>query len=154
MDGDSDLESEAGSANSSTTSASGQKRKRPTAVITKPLLARTKRGQGENEHRTAGWLVGRPDATTAAGAGMSCPWRGGRAGTGECGVEAAPGGPGGGGAAKRHYRYHPLVIFACLSVVFFSFLCFGSFLVFLNLFTCALASQKRKRIVCYSIASA
>ncbi len=78
LDGESDLESEAGSANSSITSASELKRKRPAAVITKPLIAKAKRERSENEHRSAGWLVGRPDVTRAAGAGPSRPWRDGR----------------------------------------------------------------------------
>jgi hypothetical protein len=103
LEGESDLESEAGSANTSVSSASKPKRKRPAAVITKPLVAKAKRGRSENKHRSAGWLVGRPDVATATGAGPSRPWRGGRGWnrrvvTGECGVVAVPGGPGEGGA--------------------------------------------------------
>jgi hypothetical protein len=78
LEGESDMESEAGSVNTSGSSASELKRKRPAAVIIKPMMVKSKRGRGEYGYRAAGWLVGRPDPARGESAGPSRPWRGGR----------------------------------------------------------------------------
>jgi hypothetical protein len=83
LEGESDLESEAGSADTSVSSASEVKRKRPAAVIVKPATAKFKRGRADHGYKAAGWLVGRPESDSPSRAGrggrqwLRGGWRGG-----------------------------------------------------------------------------
>jgi hypothetical protein len=79
LEGDSDMVSEAGSASTAESTASGQKRKRPASVITKPIASKAKMGRGDYGHRVAEWLVGRPEPARGASSRPYRPWRGGRA---------------------------------------------------------------------------
>ncbi len=85
LEGESDLESEAGSADTSGSSASEVKRKRPAAVIIKPATAKFKRGRADPSYKAAGWLVGRPESESPSRAGrggrqwLRGGWRGGHA---------------------------------------------------------------------------
>jgi hypothetical protein len=78
LEGESDLELEAGSVDTSGSSASEAKRKRPAAVIIKPATAKPKRGRVEHCYRAAGWLVGGPDPARGESESPSRAGRGGR----------------------------------------------------------------------------
>ncbi len=81
LEGDSDMDSDVGSTSTVESTASGQKRKRPASVITKPMATRAKAGRGDYGHRTAGWLTGKPEPERGLSSRPYRPrghWRGGR----------------------------------------------------------------------------
>ncbi len=81
LEGDSDIDSDVGSTSTAESTASGQKRKRPASVITKPMAARAKVGRGDYGHRAAGWLLGKPEPERGLSSRPYRPrghWRGGR----------------------------------------------------------------------------